>query len=207
MPTHLHDQVDKLRAWLATHRRVDDYDCWWGEVGVVGALQGFLARGSPQDWSERDVTDLLYVLEQSSTDYVVELFGQNEPALLAIARHSAARGGIASDDIAERLGDCRVHRDEAEALLIACARNDHERTRRMALLSLARLQSDAVPALAVAAWDTGDEYQRIGALAALELAGSPLLPAYLERAREDGRANLAAAAGKYADASPTKQAG
>lgn len=194
-----HAEVEKLRAWLTTNRWVDDYDNWWSNSGVVGALRDFLANVEPQDWSEVDVTDLLYVLEQSTTNYVAELVAQSAPMALAIARHSLARDGIAGDDIAEQLGYCVSRREEAEALLIAFTQDEHGRTRRIALLSLAQLQSDAVTPIAVAAWDTGDEYQRIGALSALKTIGSALLLGYLARAEADGRKNLVAAARRHVE--------
>jgi hypothetical protein len=197
MSADFHDEVEKLRAWLATNRWVDDYDNWWSDGGVVSALKHFLTRVQPQDWSEGDVTDVLYVLEESSTNYIAELVTQSEEMALTIARHSLARGGVAGDDIAEKLGCCIHRREEAEALLMVFAKQEHERTRRIALLSLAKLQSAAVPALAVAAWDTGDEYQRIGALSALKTIGSELFPIYLLKAQEDGRKNLSSAARKY----------
>jgi hypothetical protein len=199
MPADLHTEVEKLRVWLTTNRWVDQYDAWWSDGGVVSSLQSFLTQVQPQDWSGDDVTDLLYVLEQSTTDQIAGLFTQNEPTILAIAKHSLARGGIAGDDIAEQLRYCIDRGDEAEALLIAYIQSEHERTRRIALLSLAELQSAAVTALAIAAWNTGDEYQRIGALSALKTIGSELFPAYLSRAQEDGRAHLVSLAGKYTD--------
>jgi len=199
MPADLHAEVEKVRTWLTTNRWVDQYDYWWSDGGVVSALQHFLALVQPRDWSEDDVTDLLYLLEQSSTDYIAELVTQSEPMALAIAKHSLARGGVAGDDIAEQLGHCIEHRDEAEALLIEFMRDEHERTRRLALLSLAKMQSAAVPGLAVAAWDTGDEYPRMGALSALKTIGSELFPTYLSQAQEDGRQHLVSLARKYAD--------
>lgn len=200
MPSNLHDEVEKVRAWLTTNRWVDQYDGWWSDGGVVSALQHFLASVQPQDWSADNVTDLLYILEQSGTDYIAELVTTSEPMALAIARHSLARGGIAGDDLAEKLRHCTQHRDEAEALLIEFMRDGHERTRRVALLSLAEIQSAAVPALAAAAWDTGEEYPRMGALSALKTIGSELFPIYLSRALEDGREHLASLARKYVDA-------
>lgn len=197
MSTDLHAEVEKLRAWLTTNRWVDDYDNWWSEGGVVSVLRDFLTRVQSQDWSEDDVTDVLYVLEESSTDCIAELVTQSEEMALTIAKYSLVRGGIAGDDIAEQLGCCIHRREEVEALLVAFAKQEHERTRRMALLSLAKLQSAAVPALAVAAWETGDEYQRIGALSALKTIRSELFPIYLSRAQEDGRENLSSAARKY----------
>ena len=197
MPANLHDEVKKARAWLTTNRWVDDYDGWWNEGGVVSALQHFLVSVEPQDWSTDNVTDLLYVLEQASTDYIAQLVTKSEPIALAIARHSLARGGVAGDDLAEQLGYCIQHRDEAEALLIEFMRDGHERTRRLALLSLAELQSTAVPALAMAAWDSGDEYPRMGALSALKTIRSELFPVYHSRALEDGREHLLSLARKY----------
>ena len=199
MPADLHTEVGKLRTWLATHRWVDDYDDWWSNGGVVSALQAFLTRVAPQDWRDDDDADLLYILEQCSTGYTAELFGQHEPVLLAIAKHALAHGGVAGDDIAEQLGYCVHHRDEAEALLLAFIGDEHERTRRMALLSLAELGSAQVPRLASAAWDTGEEYPRIAALFALKTIGSALFPIYLQRAREDGREQLASFARKCSD--------
>lgn len=199
MLTDFHTEVDKVRTWLATNRWVDQYDRWWSDGGVVSAVQEFLANVQPQDWSADDITDLLYVLQESSTDYIAELVTESEPNALAIARHSLARGGVASDDIAHQLRRCTQHRDEAEALLIAFTRDEFDGTRLAALRSLAAMQSAAVPALAVAAWDTGDERSRIGALSALKTIGSELFPAYLSRAREDGRTNLVSMAHQYAD--------
>lgn len=141
MATDLHLEVEKLRRWLVTNRWVDGYDAWWAEGGVVGTVQDFLSRVPPDDWSEEEVTDLLYVLENSSTDYVAELVTQTEDMALAIAEHSIARGGIASDDIAEQLGRCVHRRSEARALLMRFTQDKHERTRRIAALSLAKLQS------------------------------------------------------------------
>jgi hypothetical protein len=199
MIENFHAEVEKVRTWLATNRWVDQYDFWWSEGGVVSALQEFLTRVQPQDWSEGDITDLLYILEQSSTAYIAELVTASEPMALAIAKHSLARGGIASDDIAGQLRNCVERRDEAEALLIAFMRDEFEGTRRVALLSLAALKSAAVPSLAVVAWDTGDEYPRMGALTALKAIGSALFPEYLSRAHEDGREHLVSLARKYAD--------
>ena len=95
------------------------------------------------------------MLDQSPTGCPAELGGQDDDAALAIGMHALARGASASDDIAEELGSCTPRRDEAEALLIEFARHSHERTRRMALLSRARLRSAEVRTLAVAAWNSG----------------------------------------------------
>ena len=198
MTADFHTEIEKLRAWLATNRWVDDYADWWRAGGVVSAVERFLADVRPEDWSEDEVTDLLYVLEQSSTDYIAELIARSETAALTIAKHALARGSTAGDDIAEQLGYCIQYREEAEALLIAFTRDAYERTRRIALLSLAEMRSGAVPALAIAAWDTGEEYQRMGALSALRTVGSALFPAYLARALEDGRPNLISLARRYA---------
>lgn len=198
MITELHDEVEKLRTWLTTNPHVDKYDTWWTERGVVAAVHDFLAAVRPSEWTEQHLNDLLYLLEVSSMGYLAELVTQEESAALAIARHSLARGGGAGDDIAEQLGHCTQHREDAMALLIEFAHDAHERTRRMALSSLARLGSDAVPALAVSAWNTGDEYQRIGALSALATIGSDQLPAYHLAAEKDGREHLVQYARKCA---------
>ncbi|MDB5847034.1 MAG: hypothetical protein JWP29_786 [Rhodoferax sp.] len=197
MHSDFRHEVRKLRTWLANNRYVDDYDFWWPDQGVVGTFQRFVGSVRVQDWTEEDVTDLLYVLENSSTGYLVELLAENEAMTIAIATHSLARGGLASDDIAEQLAYCDQQCEEAEALLIQFAQHPHERTRRMALLSLARLQSAAVPMLAITAWNTGDEFQRIGALSALDTISSDLFSSYLSQVHLDGRAHLVAYARKW----------
>jgi hypothetical protein len=194
MQPDLHVEVEKLRAWLTTNRWVDHYDRWWSTDGVVGALQNFLAQVRSEDWTDDDVTALLYVLEQSSTDYIAEMVAERETDALAIAKHSIERGGIAGQDIAAQLRHCVGQRDEAEALLIVFAQDDFEYTRRIALLALAEMQSPAVQALAVTAWNTGDLHARIGALSALKTIGSALLPQFILLAQEDGREQLIAMA-------------
>ncbi len=79
MSKDFHAEVEKLRTWLQTNRWADAYDGWWREGGVVSALDDFLARVAPQDWSESDVTDLLYLLEQSSTDDTIERVSRPGP--------------------------------------------------------------------------------------------------------------------------------
>ena len=196
----LHLEVRKLRTWLGeTGASVDGYPAWWAIDGVIGALDDFVTHTPPDAWTAQNVEDLLCVLEHSTTDYAVELATRTEPMALAIARHALAQRSVAGDDIAARLGHCLRHREEAESLLMAFVQDPHERTRRMALLSLAQMRSAAVPALAAAAWNSGDEYQRIGALAALRLVDSGLLPEYVARALEDGRPHLLANARKHAE--------
>lgn len=199
MAVDFHAEVEKVRIGLSTNRWVDQYEFWWNEGGVISAFQEFLSSVSPEDWSDDDVTDLLYVLEQANTDYITELAAQKEPTILAIAKHSLARGGIASDDIAEQLGRCIQLRDEAELLLIAFMQDKHERTRRMALLSLAHMQSTTVTPYAKAAWESGDECAQMGALSALKTVGSDLFASFHSQALADKRENLHVLAKKYAD--------
>lgn len=194
----LHSEAERVRAWLADHQWVDGYDRWWSEDGVVGAVQRFLAQWQPEDWSDADVTCLLYLLEESTTDYLAELVAHTESMTLSIAKHSLARGGTAGDDIATRLGLCTERGEAAEILLMEYMGAARERTRRIALLSLASLGSTAVPELAVAAWTSGDEHQRIGALSALKAVGSDLYPEYLSQALVDGREHLVAFAERCA---------
>jgi hypothetical protein len=185
MVSDFHTEVAKLRLWRATNRWVDQYDYWWSEGGVVTSLEQFLARVDPHDWTEDDITDLLYLLEESSTSWIAELLTASEPMALIIARHSLDRGGDGAYDLVTQLRHCVQYRDEAEALLIAFARDEFEGTRRSALLSLATMQSWAVPGIAVEAWNTNDESSSIGALSALRTVASPLFPVYLAKAKED----------------------
>ena len=183
MAENLHLAVEKLRTWLDTHPRChDEYHHWFGQGGIASAIECFVKRVQPEYWTDENVSDLLLVLHQSPTEHIAELIMCNESMALAIARHSIGCSGLASDEIALWLGRCVNHREEAEELLIKFTQHSHERTRRIALLSLAKLQSASVEPLALAAWDTGEQYAQMGTLAALDTIGSPLFSVYLRRA-------------------------
>lgn len=119
MAADLHTEVEKLRTWLAPNSCVGNYGHWWSEDGIVHALRAFLARVQPQDWSEDDVTDLLYVLEQATSadvHCIAELVTQSEPMALAITKHASASGGVGAARLAEYQRYCKQRRDDAELL-------------------------------------------------------------------------------------------
>lgn len=119
MPATLHVEVEKLRAWLAPNRWIGEYGGWWSVDGVVNALRQFLARAQPQEWSEGDVADLLFVLENATSadaHHVAELLMQSEPMALAITKHAFAAGGVGSARLVEYQRYCQKRRDDAELL-------------------------------------------------------------------------------------------
>ena len=76
-------------------------------------------------------------------------------------------------------------------LLLRFNVDNDEYVSRMAMLALANIESAHTEKLAVKAWKTNDEYQRIAALWAIWRIKSPNLPKYIEAAKQDGRAHFA----------------
>ncbi|MCP3393830.1 HEAT repeat domain-containing protein [Bradyrhizobium sp. CCGB12] len=111
--------------------------------------------------------------------------------LLALARaapHSPERD--ARWQLADALGSDEFAADEVEPLLEQFFHDADEYVSRRALLALARRRSKRAEALALRAWGTEHEYQRMAALDALSAVNSPLLPSYLDLAQRDGREYL-----------------
>jgi hypothetical protein len=98
----------------------------------------------------------------------------------------AGMGEILPDEFVSRL----PIGDETEQLLLGFATDSHEYLRIGAMVRLADLGYKSAERLAVAAWNTGKEYQRKAALRVLERLNSAQLSEYLELASADGREHL-----------------
>lgn len=77
-----------------------------------------------------------------------------------------------------------------EPILLALADDADEYVRRRVLMVLADAGSPRSVALALNAWESGEEYQRMACLHVLQRLDSPRLPAYLDLAEQDGRQYL-----------------
>jgi hypothetical protein len=77
-----------------------------------------------------------------------------------------------------------------EPILLAFADDADEYVRRRALMVLADAGSPSSVPLALNAWESGEEYQRMACLHVLQRLDSPRLSAYLDLAEQDGRQYL-----------------
>jgi HEAT repeat protein len=135
---------------------------------------------------------LLYILAR---DNEMELLKQElvtRPVhLLALSR--VALYSIEADarwQLADALGSVELPPNEVEPLLERLFHDRDEYVSRRALLALAHRQSKTAESLALLAWNTEHEYQRMAALEALSALNSPLLPSYLDLSQRDGRQHL-----------------
>ncbi|WP_287130348.1 hypothetical protein [Candidatus Cyanaurora vandensis] len=92
--------------------------------------------------------------------------------------------------LAYQLGSLSNQKEQAEAILLHFVTDADEYVSRRALLALGVLESSQAEKLAVRAWDTGYEYQRIATLSVLRDTESAKLAEYVTKALKDGREYL-----------------
>ena len=145
-----------------------------------------LLQASPPDrWDPPVVQALLYALARDNEEGWLKNDLLDSPTHLIALAHA----GVSYDDpdakwqLADALGSPHVSDDQAEPLLDRFVHDDDEYVSRIALLALGARRSPKAEQLAVRAWTTGHEHQRIVALSVLFDICSPLLPAYLGLSR------------------------
>lgn len=200
------DEASRFREWATDHAGPSgewelDYGSW---DAVLDAFTSFVGACSYETWNDEITQAILYlVARDNEAEFFVDVLAEAPDRLLLLA--GAAIRYPESDarwQLADRLGDLREHMAEAESLLVHFAQDEDEYVRRRAVMALGRLGSRHVERLAQAAWNTGDEYQRMAILDALHALGSPKLREYLDRARVDGRHYLVSFARKIESDGP-----
>lgn len=186
-------EVARFKAWagLLPAGRGGEWECdyeHWPELHA--AFVDFLNRPASEGWSTEETRAILYaVARDNEAEFLAKTMARYPRHLLAAARASI---DCPEPDAKWQLAGVLATADpiSAHPVLQALADDTDEYVRRRALLDLGRIRSPLVDALAVRAWATGDEYQRIAALHALHDAGSALLADFLEQAEADGRRYL-----------------
>jgi hypothetical protein len=188
----LRNAVDDFRSWADAaypgQRFVEwelDYEDW---NGLYETAHVVLAT-PVESWDDETRQLLIYVIARDNENEI--LSEQLTDAQLDCLASSSLRSseGAAKWQFAKQLGQ-RERTPERESLLLRFADDADEHVRRRSLMVLADLGSLQTESLAFRAWDTGHEYQRMAALHALYLIGSPALLKYLELAEQDGRQHL-----------------
>ena len=163
-----------------------DYEHW---PEIESAFDACLDAWSPQEWTDEIVELMLYVIARSSeTERLINQLGQRPAQLLALAR-----AGLHAEDpdarwqLAHAAGKWIPDAQDAEPLLERFFNDEHEYVSRRALIALGDRGSMRAEALALRAWESGDEYQRMAALGALLSINSAIFGRYLALALEDGR--------------------
>ncbi len=146
---------------------------------------------SPAEWNSVDIDILLYVLARDNEVENIKQELERRPGhLLALARLALSRPSNweARWQLADALS--KLPPGESVPVLEQYFGDEHEYVRRRTLLALAKLESPKAEELAVVAWATGEQYQRMCAISALYKLKSALLPQYLLMADEDGGEHL-----------------
>ncbi len=162
----------------------------WPEINA--AFGSFLDASGTEKWDGATTELVLYILARDSeSEMLKEELVLRPPILLSLAMAGLQSGeSDARWQLADALGSVELSEEQVEPMLEGYCRDENEYVSRRALLALARRHSAKVEPLAIQAWETGHEYQRIAALEALASCNSSLLPTYLKLARQDGRQHL-----------------
>ena len=192
----LADAVLAFRSWadsLPAGQKSGEWECDYLQwPTITSAFTAFLDTLIPQIWDSSTVGMLLYILAR---DNEMELLKEELIArpthLLALAKASfGSEEPDARWQLADALGSVELATSEVEPPLEQFFRDENEYVSRRALLALARRRSVRAEPLALHAWGTGHEYQRMAALEAFAACGSPLLSFHLDLALRDGRQYL-----------------
>lgn len=194
----LESEVARFRAWaVANPDRIKDYPVYWETYypdwgALYVAFSAFVAATSCQDWSEDIVDMLLYAIARDEENwYLVKEVARNPDDLLFLAEQAVnSSDPKLKSQIAWELRRLGTYSARVEPLLLQFVRDDDVWVRRQALSALFVIDSPHWSELAEAAWDLGDEWQRVDILYALKLLNSPQLAIYLAQAEADGRPNI-----------------
>ena len=172
-----------------------EYEDWQSLYQAVFAVLDTLPT---YKWDEETDKLLLFALARDNEGEIIATELERRPkALLVLARASLRSAeDQAKWQIASRLSGMSEQPAEARSLLELLAVDKDEYVCRRALISLGILGSPSLEGLVDAAWATGNVYQRMAALTALQGSRSARLNDFLVKADLDGRQYLVAHASK-----------
>lgn len=184
--------VHNFRAWADANFPAERHGEWELEYDDWESLHQAaktLLRCESDTWDSEIKELLIFVIARDNeSEFIAEQLTERQCLLLAEASiHSDHRD--AKWQLAVRLGKFPLT-TSLESILLALADDPDEYVRRRALMVLADAGSPRSVPLALNAWESGEEYQRMACLHVLHRLGSTRLPAYLDLADQDGRQYL-----------------
>jgi hypothetical protein len=194
--TALRSAIQRFRTW-AEHlpsQRSAEWECdyeHWSEI--ESAFRVCLDANPPADWDQQTVDLLLYAIARGNeTERLVNELRTRPVHLMMLATAAlSSKDPDAKWQLVHAVGRWIPDSQQAEPLLERFFDDEHEYVSRRALIALGDRGSKRAEALALRAWKTGDEYQRMAALGALRSINSAVFAQYLALALEDGREHLA----------------
>jgi len=184
----LREEVAKFKAWAAVAFPEDQHGEWETEYEEWDGLYNAATCVLRQDaaWTDEEINLLLYAVARDNETELLAGQVPNDRLLLFARAALISEERDAKWQLVIRLPQLSWNA-EIEELLLLFAADESEYVRRRAMLALADCKSVHAERLAEAAWETGEQYQRIAALHALHKVNSGLLQGYLQLADKDGR--------------------
>jgi HEAT repeats len=188
--------IHRFKNWAdryPTTQRTGEWECdyeHWSEI--ESAFDSCLDAWSPEDWTNEIIELMLYAIGRSNeTERLINQMRARQSQLLALARAALQSGDPdARWQLAHAVGKWVPDSEQAEPLLERFFDDQDEYVSRRALTALGNRGSIRAEALALRAWETGHEYQRMAALGALQSINSAAFGRYMALALEDGREYL-----------------
>jgi hypothetical protein len=183
----LADAVQQFRTWAAANERTTgeweaDYPEWASFYRAANAV----LTSDCDEWDEETKYWLLYAIaRENEVGLLARSLAEKQVNLLAVYSLKT-RESDAKWQLAEQMRRFRLT-PEGEQVLLRYAQDAEEYVRRVALIVLGNLGSVHTEDLAFAAWESGDQHQRMACLHALLHVQSSALPKYLAMAEQDGR--------------------
>ncbi len=183
--------AEAFAAWARTHPQ--DFGEWETDYlewpAVYDCARALLADRPFQEWNDAEKQSFLYLLARDNeVEDLADLLAEHPKTLAHVAEHVCATPSSAEAharwQVAAYLPAIGT---EAISLLVTLVADEDEYVRRRALLSLGALRAPVAERCAVAAWESGLEYQRIAALHVLHEVGSPRFSTYARLAAGDSR--------------------
>lgn len=193
MPSSLHAEVEKFRAWASNYpieQRSGEWECDYEEWPALSrSFIAYLNSHSPQDANDHAISDLIYAVARDNEmeDMVSELAKRPEWFFFLLPSVLECDEPDARWQFAVTLGTRILPFADTEGALMKLVADQHEYVSRIALQALGRIRSPHTEHLCERAWDTDHEYQRVMALWVLKEIDSPNLDSYLALAKKDGR--------------------
>ncbi|MGE5672311.1 MAG: HEAT repeat domain-containing protein [Mycobacterium leprae] len=189
LAVRLRHEVERFRAWAETVEHEAEWEeeyPGWGDL--YNAVRVIVRALPPEDWTPELQQDLLYAMARDREGQVVQDELIDHPAVLFRLVDPARTypDYEARWQAADALGQISESPEESTAVLRQFVQTDeHEYVRRRALLAMGYRDLPGAESLALAAWETGEEYQRMAALTVLAYIDSPHLAEKLSAAEHD----------------------
>lgn len=182
------EEVARFRFWATTDKRAleagGEWETWYlNWDALYDTFARLLVAVPVARWDDATTNAAIYAIARDNEiGYLIDTLAARANDLMALARRTLSSSeDEARWQVADSLRRVEPTPEGAEELLVVFAHDEEEYVRRRALLALGHMDSGHVEELAESAWVSGDKYQRIAALVALDEAGSSQAVAFAWR--------------------------